>query len=181
MIQAGLVAANASIDFIGPVFRGLFDKIGIRQKGPGHGYHVGIPPRQHLFGHLGRVDAIAGYQGHGDQSFQFSCHPGKGRPRHRSGNGRHPGFVPSDAGIYDCHAGPFNFFCQFDDLLPGTSIFYQIDHGKPVNYNKVRSDLFPDMADNFNGKPNSILKTAAPIIGAIIGFRYDKLVYEVAF
>ena len=68
VIQTGLVAPDAGIDFIVLVLRCFLHEIRVRQKWPSHGYHVGITARQHLFGHFRRIDAVAGYQGHRDLS-----------------------------------------------------------------------------------------------------------------
>ena len=69
MIQAGLVAPNAGIDFIGSIFGRLDHELRIRQKRAGHGNHVRIAPGQHLFGNLGGVDAVAGDQRDGNAAF----------------------------------------------------------------------------------------------------------------
>ena len=62
VIQAGLVAGDTGIDFIGACFLRFEHPIGVREKRTSHRDHVGRTFRQYLLGYVWHVDTIGRHQ-----------------------------------------------------------------------------------------------------------------------
>ena len=65
MADAGLVAADAGADVVGPAFPRLVGHLGVADHGPGHAADVGRAPAEDPLGDLGLVDAAGDEDGLG--------------------------------------------------------------------------------------------------------------------
>ena len=63
VVEAGLIARNASVNLIGAIFRRLIHKLAVGQHGPRHRNQIGFACGQHIFGHLRHVNAVGGDDG----------------------------------------------------------------------------------------------------------------------
>jgi len=175
-VQTALVAGDAGIDFIGPVFGSLFYKIRIGQKWPGHGDHISPAIGNDLVCQFRGVDAVGCHQRYGEVFFEPLGNPGKGPPRHDSGGCGYAGLVPPHAGIYNGSAGRLDFTGQAQYLVKGAAARHQINHGKPVDNDKIRTDFVTHATDNRHRKPGPIFERPAPFVPALIDPRGQELV-----
>ena len=58
LIEAGLIAADASVDLVGAIERGLVDEVRIGEERPRHRHHVGVAAREQGLGGRRIVDAV---------------------------------------------------------------------------------------------------------------------------
>ena len=181
MIQTSLVTADAGVDLVGTILLRLQHQLSIGQERPGHGDHVGIAFRQDFLGHIRHVNPVGGHQRNADLTLQACRYLGKRCPGHRGGNGRYTGFVPADAGVDDGSPGFLDFLGQVNHFFPGAAVFDQIQHGQPVDDNKVLTHPLTDPAHNLQRQTDTVLVAAAPLVGAVVGVSDDKLVDEVTF
>ena len=128
VIEAGLIATDAGIDFIGTTGRRLDHEFGIGQQGPRHRHHVGTAVGDNFFSDIGRVDAVGRDERDADLGFKFLRHPRKCAARHRSRNGRHARFMPADTGVDDGGTGFFDRFGEHHDFIPRLSVGNEIEH-----------------------------------------------------
>ena len=170
MIQAGLIASDTGIDFIRSVFGSFFYEFGICQKRTGHRYHIGIASGQHIFCNFRGVDTVAGHQREGYIASELGGDPGEGRPGHNCCDGWNSGLMPANAGIDDGCASLFYFSSQDNDFIPRAAVFHQIQHGEPINDNKIGTHFLTHTSDNFDREADSIFKAAAPTVGSLVGF-----------
>ena len=181
MIQAGLVATDAGVDFVRAVFGRLQNKVRIRQERTGHGYHISIAFREDLLGNIRHVDAVGGHQGDADLVFQARRYLGKRAPRHRGSNGRYTGFMPADAGVDNGGAGFLDFFRQLHHFIPGTAIFDKIQHRQTVNKDEIAAHALANPANNLDRQSNAVLVAATPLVSTMVCMGHDELVDEVTF
>ena len=181
MIQTSLVTADAGVDLVGTILLRLQHQLSIGQERPGHGDHVGIAVRQDFLGDIRHVNPVGGHQGNADLALQARCYLGKCGPGHRGGNGRNTGFVPTDTGVDNGGSGFLDFLGQVNHFFPGAAVFNQVQHGQPVDDNKVLTHPLTDPAHNLQRQTDTVLVAAAPLVGAVVGVSDDKLVDEVTF
>ena len=184
MIQAGLVAGNAGVDQVGLARSGLGHKPGIGQQRAGQRHHVGHAVGQNVFGHLGRVDAVAGDQRRGDArrrklGLHLGRDPGKRRARHAGGDGGHPRLVPADAGVDDGGPALRHGLAQLHHLVPSAAIGHQVDHGQAVDQREVFAHGLAGAGHDFQRQLHALGVVAAPAVGALVGVAGQKLVDEV--
>src|SRR3989338_7585172 len=77
VIEAGLVATDAGVDFITAILCRLLHEESIGEKRPRHRHHVGIAARQHVLCHFRCVDAIGGNHGYRQMLTEFCRYPGE--------------------------------------------------------------------------------------------------------
>ncbi len=137
VIQAGLVAGDAYVDFVGPARGGLVDEICVREQRARHRNHVGVAVGQDLLRYPGRIDPVGRDQGDADLALEFARDPGKPGPRHHRRDGRNAGFVPADAGVDQGRAGRFDRLRLRDDLVPAVAVGDQVEHRQAVDDDEV--------------------------------------------
>ncbi|MND91107.1 hypothetical protein D3C80_832180 [compost metagenome] len=179
VVQAGLVATDAGVDFVAAALGGLVDEIRVGEERTGHGDHVGIALGQHLLGHLGGVDAVGGDQRDLHLAAQLGGDLGEGRARHFGGDGGDARLVPADAGVDEGGAGRLDGLGQGDDLLPGAAAFHQVEHGQAEDDDEVRAHGLAHAADDLHRQAHAVLVAAAPAVGALVGVGGEELVDEV--
>ena len=180
LIQAGLVAGDAGVDFIAAILGGLEHEIRIGQQGPRHGNHVRVAARKNGFRHLRRVDAIGGDEGNMDFTLHAPGHPGIGAARDHGADGGNPRLVPADAGVDDRSARGLHGLGELHDLFPGGSIGHQVEHGKPINQDKVGPHGFTGAPHDLHRKAHAVFVIAAPFIGSAVGAGHQELIDQVA-
>ena len=148
MIQTSLVTADAGVDLVGTILLRLQHQLSIGQERPGHGDHVGIAVRQDFLGDIRHVNPVGGHKRNADLALQARCYLGKCGPGHRGGNGRNTGFVPTDTGVDNGGSGFLDFLGQVNHFFPGAAVFNQVQHGQPVDDNKVLTHPLTDPAHN---------------------------------
>ena len=185
VIEAGLVAGDAGVDFVGAAGGGLGDELGIGQERAGQADHVGAAVGEHLLTDFGRVDAVAGDQRDRDArgvqlSAQFLRDPREGRAGYRGGYGRHPRFVPADAGVEDRRPRGRDGLGQLHHLGPTAAVGDQVDQADAVDQDEIRPHRFAHPAHDLDRQAHAVLVSAAPAITAVVGVRDQELVDEVA-
>ena len=128
VIEAGLIAADAGVDFVCPAGGGLVDELRISQKRPRHRHHVGTAIGNDFLGDVRRIDAIGGDQRDANLTLHFLRDPRKRSARHRGGNGRYPRFMPADTGVDDRRTGLLDGFRQHHHFVPGLAIGNKVQH-----------------------------------------------------
>ena len=181
VVQAGLVAADAGIDLIGPALFGLAHEQRVGQEGAGHRDHVAIAVGQQLLGDLGRVDAVGGHQRNADLAHQLPRDPAEGRARHLGGNRRNTRLVPADAGVDDGGAGGLDRLGQLHDLVQCGAALDQVEHGQAVDDDAVAPDPFARAAHDLDREADAVLVGATPGVVALVGARGDELVDQITF
>ena len=181
VVEAGLVAGDAGVDLVRPVFSRLDDELGVRQEGARHGDHVRLPPRQDALRHLGGVDAVGGDEGHLEVLFQLGGHPAEGTARHAGGDGGNARLVPADTGVDEGDPHLLQCPAKCDHFLKGGALLHQIQHGEAEDDDEIRAHPLTDGADNLHREAHAVFAAAAPAIGALVGTFADELVDEIAF
>ncbi len=180
VVQAGLVAADAGVDLVGPSGGGLDHELGVGQQGPGHRDQVGLAGREDRLGHLGGVDPVAGADGHGDGCLE----PGRrGDPRGPRDLGDDRGdsrLVPADAGVEHGHAVLLEQRRELERLLPRLPVLDQVDERDPVHDREVVADQGAGAAHDLDGKAHPVGRRTAPLVGAVVGPGHQELVDQVA-
>ena len=181
MVQAGLVAANAGIDFVGTPLRRLVDEIRVGEERPGHGNHVGIALGEDLLGHFRGVDPVGGDQRNTHRAAQLGRDLAERRARHLGGDGRNPRFVPADTGVDDGRAGLFDGLGQQDDFVPGAAAFHQVEHRQAEDDDEVRTHRLTHTPHDLHRQAHAVLVATAPAVGTVVGMGREELVDEVTF
>ena len=180
VIEAGLVAADAGVDLVRAVLRGLVDELGIGQQRTRHADHVGLAGGEDLLRDLRIVDAIGGAERDLDLLLHPLGDPGEGTARHRGRDGRHARLMPADAGVDDRRAGAFDRLGELHDFFPALAVGDQIEHRQPVDDDEVLADGLAHPGDDLHRQPHAILPAAAPFILALVDVRDQELVDEIA-
>ena len=181
VVQTGLVTADAGVDLIGAVFCGLIDEFRVGEEGARQGDHVRVAGRQHVFTHLGHVDAVAGDHRHAEVLFHLGGDFAERRARHTGSNGGDAGFVPADTGIDDGGAGLFDGLAQSHYFVKVAAAFNQVEHGQAIDDDEVFAYRLANAAHDLDGQAGAIFKAAAPAVFALVGASNDELVDEIAF
>ena len=181
VVQAGLVAGDAGVDLVAAAFAGLAGPGRVGQQRPRHGHHVGLAAGEDGLGFVGHVDAVGGDQRQPDVGLQFGGDAGEGRARHRGGDGRHPRFMPADAGIDDGGAGRLDGPGLHHDLVPARAVLHQLEHRQPIDKDEVLAYRFADAAHDLDREAHALLRAAAPGILAPVGAGAEELVDQIAF
>ncbi len=180
VVQAGLVAADAGVDLIGPAGGGLVDEVGVGQQRARHRHHVRLTRGQDLLAHFRRVDAVGGDQRQLDLALELFGDPGEGGTRHAGGDGRDAGFVPADAGVDDGRAGGLDGLGQLDHFFKRRATIDQVQHGQAVDDDEVGAHGFAHLAHDLDREAHAVGVGAAVLVGALVGARGDELVDQVA-
>src|SRR5471030_1995186 len=181
VVQAGLVAADAGVDFVGAAFGGLDDKVRVGQEGPCHRHHVGIAALQNLLGLVRHIDAVRRDDGYRHLAPQPAGHAGEGAARHRRDDGRHARLVPAVAGVDDGDAGLLQRLGDRDHVVPGVAAINQVEQRVAVHDDEVGTDGGADAFDDFDRQAHAVLDAAAPAVLAQVGARAQELVEQIAF
>ncbi len=181
MVEAGLVAANAGIDFIRPASGSLVDEIRIRQERSRHGNHIGVTVSEDLLSHFRRIDTIGGDQGNTYRTAQLGRDLAERRPGNLGGNGGNACLMPADTGVDDRRAGLFDGLGQLDDFLPGAAALHQVEHRQAKNDDEVRSYRLAHPSYDFHRQAHAVLIAAAPTVGPVVGVGRQELVNEIPF
>jgi hypothetical protein len=181
LVQTGLVAGNAGVDFVGASGSRLVDEIRIGKERACHRDHVGTAGSDHFLGHRRGVDAVGGDQRDPDLSHQALGYPDEGRTRDHRGNRRNACLVPADAGVDQRCPGSFDGLGQSHDLIPGTAAFDEVEHRQAVDDDEVCAGGLAHAPHRLDGEAAAVLETAAPAVLAEIGLLGDKLVDQIAF
>ncbi|KAG1198125.1 hypothetical protein G6F35_012683 [Rhizopus arrhizus] len=180
VVQAGLVAGDAGVDRLGAAGAGLVGPVRVGQQWARQRHHVRTAIGQDAFGHFGHVDAVGGHQRQSHVRLELGGDAGKGRTRHRSGNGWNARFMPADAGIDDRRACGLDGLCLLHDLLPVAAVLDQVHQRQAVDDDEVRTAGFTDAAHDLHREAHALAGVAAPAVTARVGARRDELVDEVA-
>ena len=180
VVQTGLVAANAGIDFISLARSRLVHKVWVGEEGPRHRHHIGHAIGQHLFSHLRRVDAVGGDERNPHFALELLCHPRKGGAWHLGCNGRNARLVPANARVQNRYPGRLERLCQLHHFGQGGTPFDQVEHGQAKDQNEIGPDLGSSTPDNFQRETDAVFITAAPSVITVIGVRGDELVDQVS-
>ena len=121
MVQAGLVAANAGVNFVGAIFLGLEYKVRISQEGASHRNHICITASQHFLGHFWGIDTVGGNHRYRQLFSKAGCHPGKCRSWHLGGNSGDLRFMPTYTSVNNGGTSLFNSFAQLNHFLCGAA------------------------------------------------------------
>ena len=181
MIEAGLIAGDADVDFPASAFGGLGHEVRIGQHWPCHRYHVALAGGDELFAELRRVDAVATHYRNAHRPLDPLGRPGEGGARHHGGNGGYPGLMPADAGIDRGGASGLDALGEPDHFITGAAILQQVEHRLPIHDDEVIADRSPDLLHDRHREPHPVLEAAAPSIVSMIGMRGQELVDEIAF
>jgi hypothetical protein len=68
---------------------------------------------------------------------------------------------------------------QLHHLLPGHTALQHIHRGDPENDDKVPIHSGTHAAHHFDGKAHAVLVTAAPLVGALVGFFHEERTEQV--
>ena len=180
MVEAGLVAADAGVDFVGAGAGRLDHEIRIGQQRARHRHHVGTALGQHPLGYGRIVDAVGGDERDADLAHELFGHPGKAGARHRGGDGGNARFVPADAGVDQGGAGRFDGPGERDHFVPARAFIDQVEHGQAVDDDEAGTDGGTDGLDGLDGEAHAVGKRAAPFVGALVGAAAQELVDQVA-
>src|ERR1700677_47087 len=180
VVEAGLVAPDAGIDGLRASCPGLGDEVRVGEERTGHGDHVGAAFGEYLLGDLGGVDAVAGDQGHRYGAPERPGDPGVRAAGHGGGDGRDARLVPADAGVDDRGAGCLDRLGERDHLRQCAAVWYQVEHGEPVDEDELGTDVLAHAADYLDGEAHPVLGGASPAVGAMGGGGGCELVDEVA-
>ena len=180
MVQAGLVAGDAGVDLILAALARLVDQIRVRKHRPCHRDDVCIAPRQHLFGDLRHVDAIA--RDHRDRQFlaQPPGHAGKGCTRDHGGDGRDKALMPAEMGGDHVDALRLEGLGKAHDLVPRHATLEHVHCRNPEHENEVWTDGLANSADDFHGEAHPVLPRAAPSVCALVGLFHEEGRNEIA-
>jgi hypothetical protein len=181
VIETGLITGDAGIDFMRASLGGLHDDLGIGQERPRHRYQIAGALCEQCFGDVGRIDAVRHDHRHLDRGLQSRAQRGKGGARHRGHDGRHPRFVPADAGVEHRHAGGFQRLGDLYGFVPRIAAFHQIDQRDPVHDDKAFAAHRAHPLDDLAREPHPVFDAAAVGVGAPIGARAEELVEQIAF
>ncbi len=181
VVQAGLVAADAGIDFIRATFGGLVDEIWIGEERARHGHHVGVTLGKDLLGDLRGIDTVGGNQRDRHRATQLGRDLAESRTRDLGGDGRDPRFVPANPGIDEGRTGPFDSLGQLHHLFPGAAAFHQVEHRQTEDDDEIRPDRLTHPPHDFHRQAHAVLVAAAPAVGTLVGVGHEELVDEVAF
>ena len=127
VVEAGLIAANTDIDLVAAALCRLVDEFRVGEEGPRHRHHVRTTIGQHLFGHLGHVDAVGRDDWNANFWFELLREPRPCCARYAGRDGRHPRLVPADTGVDDRGAGLFDGLGELHHLAPHTPARHQIN------------------------------------------------------
>ena len=164
MVETGLVACDAGVDFIFTPFAGFVHQLRIRQHRPGHGDQISLSAGQHGLGYARHVDAVAGDHGHAYDLAQASSDFGKRRAGHHGGNGGHGCFVPAKVRADDVGAGRFNGLGQGDDFFPRHAALQHVHGRNAKDKDKLGAYRGAYPTYYFYSKPHAVLKRTAPLI-----------------
>ena len=181
MVQAGLVAADTSVDFVRTAFSRFAHKVGIGQKGPGHGDHIGHALCEYLLCHFGRVDSVGGHQRYADFAFELGRHPRKGGAGHLGGYGGNARLMPADTGVQNRHPSEFERLRQLHHFGQGRSAFHQVQHGQSEYHNEIGPYRLPNAAHDLQREADAVFVAATPGVFALVGLAGDKFIDEIAF
>ncbi len=161
-------------------FARLVHPFGVGQHRPRHRHQVRIAARQHRFGHLGHVDAVAGDHRHRHRLAQPPGDRRKRRARHHGGDGGHRGLVPAEVRAQDVGAGRFHRARQRHDLVPGQPAFEHVHRGDAEDQDEIRPHRRAHPAHHLHGEAHAVLERAAPGVGAQVGLLHQKGGQQVA-
>ena len=181
VVQTGLVAANADVDLIGFSRCRFVHKVRVGQKRARHGDHVRHAVGKHLFGHLGRVDAVGGDEWNTHLAFDLLGDPGKGGARNLGGNRRHTRLVPADASVQNRDTGGLQRLGKLHHLVQGRAPFNQIEHGQAEDQDEIGAYAGTGAPHNFQWKTDTVCVASTPGIVAVVGVGGDELVDQIAF
>ena len=180
VVQAGLVAADAGVDFVSLAFGRLAHKFSICQERAGHRHHVGHAVGQNLLGHLGCVNAVGGHQRNAHLALELLSDPGKCSARHLGGDGRNARLVPTNAGVQNTDARGLQGLGQLHHLFFGGAAFNQVQHGQAKDDDEILTHLGPGAPHDFQRKGDAVLVAAAPGVVAVVGLRGNEFIDQVA-
>src|SRR5450830_1307568 len=181
VVQAGLVTANAGVDFIGTAGGGLVDELWVGEERPRHRDHVGIACGEDLLGYLRGVDAVGGDQRDLHRATQFGGDFTERTTRHLGSDGRDTRFVPADPGIDNARTGLLDGLGQLHDFFPTAAAFHQVEHRQAEKNDEIRADGVAHPAHDLHRQAHAVFVAAAPTIGTVVGVGGEELVNEVAF
>ena len=101
--------------------------------------------------------------------------------RHRGRDGRHPRFMPADAGIDDGRAGGLHGLRLGDDVVPTVAALDQVEHRQPVDDDEIRAAGLAHAAHDLHRETHPPGRIAAPGVITAVGARRSELVEQVAF
>ena len=179
MVQTGLVAGDAGIDLVLAPLQRLLHQIGISQHRPRHADQISVPTLQHLFSHIGHVDAVGSDHRHADVLAQAPRHAGKGRARHHGGDGRHLSFMPAEVGGDDRGARPLHALGEVNHLFPGEAALKHV-HGRDAEHDdEVGTDGGADASHHLQREALAVFPAPAPLVSALIGALDQKCGEEI--
>ncbi len=181
VIEAGLIAGNADVDFVRTTFTSFLNKLRIRQQGARHRDHVATAISQNLLGGGGQVNAVGRHQGNSDLAFHLFRHPGESTAWNRCRDGWDTRFVPTDPCVDDRCAGIFYRLGQRDCFFPAVALGNQVDHRQAIDDDEVFAHRFPGAFDNLDGKTHAVRVIATPPIRALVGVCDQEFVDEITF
>ena len=142
VVQTGLVAGDAGVDFVGPaVASALTTQSGSARKGRAMEIMSASPSASTfsaVSGMLMRLVVTSGI----DDVAHLARHPGECRTRYRSGDRRDAGFVPADAGIDDGRARLLDRLAQLYNFFVAVAVGQHVEHGQPVDDDEFAADRF---------------------------------------
>ncbi len=176
LVETGLIAADAGINFSGPARLRLTDKGAVRQKRTRHRDHICAAVIQQTLRHLRLVDAVSGDQRQRHMLAQRARDPAERGARHRGGDSGNARLVPADAGIDQRGACRFDRLRQLNGLLQRIALRHQIEHRLAVDKNKMGTGRRAHRLDDRQRKAHPTGKIAAPFIAALVGARREELI-----
>ena len=89
--------------------------------------------------------------------------------------------MPADAGIDDVGTRRFHTFGQHFHFIPALAVFHQIHQRHAINNDELATHRRTHLTHHFHGKPRSVFRTAAPLVGALVGACTEELVEQITF
>ena len=150
MVETGLIAPDAGVDFVLFTINSLLYEVLICKKRPRHADHIGTTVCQDLFGYARHVDTISRHQWDINLTHHSLSDPSESCSRHHRSDCRDTSLVPTNSGIEDRSTCRFYFFGEMDYFLPGATIIYKVEHRQSIDNDKVRSYSLTSSPNDLN-------------------------------
>ncbi len=89
--------------------------------------------------------------------------------------------MPADIGVDRVDAQILRGACQEGDLIPRLAVLHEVGDRLAQDDREVGGNLLAHGLDDFDEEALTILRRAAPVVGAVVGVRAEELVDQVTF